>query len=289
MKRISIVLVLLLVLVNRTFAQYLVTNDLQSPFTLFYWTNNGTTNVFSLSSNTPAMSNYVVSITTNGHAGLGLQPTNGTFYLLTAFTNMPFGTNSVGGLFTNALTALQPALETVPQWQSILKSYFINGAVPTEQNYWELIDTTFYYINQTYLNSLFSANNAVIAATRSANVFATAIFTVTNVGNNINLGGMIGVETNGFSSTLFGGYSGGAGNGGFRMTNYFQNTLTNFAYVVVRDTPASFGINPPGETVMTTNDFNNFSYGMTSNYFWMVGTSTANPTRYINLVCLFYQ
>ena len=52
------------------------------------------------------------------------------------------------------------AQETVPQTQTILKSYFMTGSVPKQTNYWELIDTMFWYINATYTNS----QNAVAIA-----------------------------------------------------------------------------------------------------------------------------
>jgi len=56
-----------------------------------------------------------------------------------------------------------PAQETVPQTQTILKSYFTTGSVPKQTNYWELIDTMFWYINATYTNS----QNAVAIANAS--------------------------------------------------------------------------------------------------------------------------
>ena len=36
------------------------------------------------------------------------------------------------------------AQETVPQTQTVLKRYVTTGAVPTQTNYWELIDTIFW-------------------------------------------------------------------------------------------------------------------------------------------------
>jgi len=139
---------------------YALSNDLQASFTLFYWTNSGAGNVFSLITNTPPGNNYVVSIPTNGPAGLGLQPTNATMFILVPWTNMPYASNNVSSFFTNALAAIAPASETVPQWQMILKSYFVTGAIPNQANYWELIDTIFYYVNAMYLNSVSAQSNA---------------------------------------------------------------------------------------------------------------------------------
>jgi hypothetical protein len=293
----SLVLTIVLWLPASVFGQYFVTNDLQNSFTLLYYTNNGTTNVFSLSSNTPPGSNYVVSITTNGSAGLGIEPTNGTMFILMAWTNMPFGTNFCSSFFTNALAAIAPAAETVPQWQSILKSYFITGAVPSEQNYWETIDTLFFYINQSYLNSLAAASNAVLAATRSANVFATTIFTVTNFGNTFFTGIKI-QETNGFNSSAFGYYSSGAGHGGFRLTNYFTAPLTNPAacYFTVNSNTNTFGQSIAGmrPTLVTNGDTvmgggNGYFCGVSTNYFWMIGDSTLFTAQWSSFIVLFYQ
>lgn len=44
--------------------------------------------------------------------------------------------------------------ETVPQTQTVLRSYFQTGLRPTQTNYWEWIDTMFWYANQTYTNAL---------------------------------------------------------------------------------------------------------------------------------------
>lgn len=50
--------------------------------------------------------------------------------------------------------------ETVPQTQTILKSYFQTGSVPTSTNYAELIDTMFYYVAQADSNAVNAANSA---------------------------------------------------------------------------------------------------------------------------------
>lgn len=59
--------------------------------------------------------------------------------------------------------------ETVPQTQTVLKSYFQNGSVPNSTNYAELIDTMFYYIGQMSSNSaVLSSNSAVLLNTFQA-------------------------------------------------------------------------------------------------------------------------
>lgn len=52
------------------------------------------------------------------------------------------------------------AQEVVPQTQTTLKSYFLTGERPTQTNYFELIDTLFWYVNQTYSNALAAAASA---------------------------------------------------------------------------------------------------------------------------------
>jgi hypothetical protein len=199
MKKISIFLVLFLALVNRSMAQYFVTNDLQVPFILFYWTNNSTTtiptNVFTLSTNTGPTTNYVISASTNGPTGLGIEATNATMYMLMPFTNMPFGTNLLSSFFTNSLASIQPATETVPQIQSILKSYYITGAVPSQQNYWEWIDSMFWYINSIYTNSVQTSSNANYITSISP-IVGSFTFCLSNAAPFLNLIQTNGIVTN---------------------------------------------------------------------------------------------
>ena len=58
---------------------------------------------------------------------------------------------------------LNSAFASIPQTQTVLKSYFQSNSIPTQAQYAELIDTMFWYVNQTYSNSLVSATNAAKA------------------------------------------------------------------------------------------------------------------------------
>jgi hypothetical protein len=217
-------------------AQYFVTNDLQSSFTLLYWTNTSTTstptNIFSLQTNTPPSSNYVVSVTTNGPGGLGIEPTNGTMFMLVAWTNMPFGTNLCSSFFTNAMAAIAPAQETVPQWFSILKSYFITGSVPTEQNYWEFVDTLQWYIQSIYTNSVVISSNALYLAGVSP-ITGGSTFCLSNAAPFFNV-----ISTNGNSGPITGavGQSGGPG------TYTYSGFITNWISPPFSDTNYGFWI-----------------------------------------------
>lgn len=63
--------------------------------------------------------------------------------------------------------------ETVPQTQTTLKSYFNpTGAIPTTNDYNELIDTTFFYINSMWTNSQAAAASAASAASAAPAVVA---------------------------------------------------------------------------------------------------------------------
>ncbi|MGA2788771.1 MAG: hypothetical protein ABSF60_14725 [Verrucomicrobiota bacterium] len=69
-------------------------------------------------------------------------------------------------LFAVAIVAtchLSPvqAQEVVPQTQLVLKSYFQPHYQPTSTNFYELIDTLFWYINSTYTNSQAALSNSI--------------------------------------------------------------------------------------------------------------------------------
>lgn len=89
--------------------------------------------------------------------------------------------------------------ETVPQTQTILNSYFQNGAYPNQTNYAEFVDTMFWLANQEYTNAQFAIslaeqatennplNNHVVAF-MDANWEVPGTHAVTfNVSSNINL------------------------------------------------------------------------------------------------------
>ena len=64
--------------------------------------------------------------------------------------------------------------ETVPQTQTVLKSYFTTGAVPTETNYAELIDTMFYYVAAASSNATAAAASAASANSVLSNAVPTS-------------------------------------------------------------------------------------------------------------------
>lgn len=59
---------------------------------------------------------------------------------------------------------------TVPQTQTILKSYFVSNAIPTQAQYAEFIDTMFWYANQTYSNTLVAQEQAAIVNQNWSNI-----------------------------------------------------------------------------------------------------------------------
>ena len=62
----------------------------------------------------------------------------------------------------------------VPQTQTILKGYFVSNAIPTQAQYAELIDTMFWYANQTYTNTLLAlaTQQQILASFRGSATFA---------------------------------------------------------------------------------------------------------------------
>ena len=142
---------------------YTVTNDLPTRFQVFYWTNSSGTNIQSLATNLPPAGTNLYVISTNGIAGLGVLATNGTEGVFVNWTNMTTGSSFVGSIFAEAMSLLQPAVEQVPQSQTVLKSYFVTGALPGQANYWEWMDTEFWYVNAMYTNSLVANSNATVA------------------------------------------------------------------------------------------------------------------------------
>jgi len=150
---------------------YSITNDLSSAFTFYYWTNNAGSLVFSQTNTLPAGGGTNITVLTNGVAGLGVQSTNGTMFILVPWTNLPVINVFGSALFNDALVTIAPPVETVPQTQTILKSYYISGAHPKQANYWEWIDSMFYYINICATNAQLAAQ-AAQAATNTAHVQA---------------------------------------------------------------------------------------------------------------------
>lgn len=148
-----------------------------------------------------------------------------------------YASNNVSSFFTNALAAIAPASETVPQWQMILKSYYITGSVPTEANYWEFIDTVFYYANvsqQAVLQMLSLLNNQPLVVNVRPNTQAAAdpgITTTNNFSFTFLFAGDNPPYTNNIISTNWQ-TSGVGGSPGFVMTNYFVSPSNSYTVPV---------------------------------------------------------
>lgn len=229
---------------------YAVTNDLGVTFTVFDWTNNAGDITNSLSTNLAPTTVTFFSLSTNGIGGLGIQATNAPSPILLNWTNIPLGGTYVSTLFAIAMAQAAPAEETVPQSQTILRSYFLTGATPGEANYWEWIDTMFWYINYMATNEAAAASWAQQAAT----VFpASAKFTATNgivsaATNNILIYGSNNV------ASIYSIHIGSSGGSNFYGV-VFLNPLATTNYVLF---PSA---NYTGSGVMLSNTLNGFLFG----------------------------
>jgi hypothetical protein len=66
--------------------------------------------------------------------------------------------------------------EVVPQSQTVLDSYFVSNAVPNQLQFWELIDSLFFYYNSAYTNAVaaaLSASNAQNSVAASCILYNT--------------------------------------------------------------------------------------------------------------------
>jgi hypothetical protein len=224
MKKILLSLGLVLGLVlgaQGVLTSYPVTNDLNSIFAVFYWTNNAGVYTTSLTTNLAPGSNTVFSVSTNGVAGLGLQPTNSTSPILMPWPTLPTNGGNLSIIFVNAMQEIAPALETVPQNQLVLKSYFITGALPSQANYWEFIDTMYWYVTAIYTNS----QTAVAAAQQAQQspLVAELQFTLITTPPYITTTHSFGIASNAC------GYSTSSG-GKWHITNYFSATMPDTDY-----------------------------------------------------------
>jgi hypothetical protein len=261
MKKLLITILLGVAMATRaTNVNYTVTNDLTSTVAVFYWTNTVSTNyTFMLSNNIAPGADYIYSLATNGPAGLGIQGINGTASILVPWAQIK-GTNTfVSQLFNTALSIGAPASETVPQLQTVLKSYYITGAVPTEDNYWEFIDTMYWYANYCATNANWAAQSAA-AVQAGPHVWALyegaynpATSTVTN-GLDENISNI--VVQNGFEGVPS------------QIQFTFSNSLPDTYYVVAVD-----------PTTTTNGGFN--SAGKTTNSVTLYFTSTAYHNGFI--------
>lgn len=117
------------------------------------------------------------------------------------------------------------AQETVPQTQTILKSYFVTGNVPTQTNYMEFIDTMFFFIQTMATNAWQMASNAqVIAASGPRATIRWQIIDYAGAG-------ALASDTNNVSTNFWGYTTSGSG---ASLTYIFY--LTNFFRVPFQDT-----------------------------------------------------
>lgn len=257
------------------FAQtYTITNDLATTFSVFSWTNNGagiviTTNAVLLPNTATNLIGY-----TNGAAGYGVQATNAYAALYLPWSSAPTNSDSVSDLVAQALAIAEPPGETVPQAQSVLKSYFLTGEIPSQANYWELIDSMFWYVNQTYASAQAAANSAAASANSFwANATLSLAAATTNItatvlyGNNITnvTFKQTAVHINVVGTTWV--YE-------YKVTANFINNLTGTNYNML--------LSMPDQTPTTATSYNSLpldgtgtqiGYGLYSN--WL---STANTT-----------
>lgn len=131
--------------------------------------------------------------------------------------------------------------ETVPQTQTILKSYFQTGSIPTSTNYAELIDTMFYYVGEMSSNSAatLSAIQTLVTnqpshASYQGN-FSTpyTAFSVFNLTNSYNIATVSNYQTTVISGSLVDvsvhvNFSSPLANTNYSV--YFPFTSTNITY-----------------------------------------------------------
>lgn len=181
-----------------------------------------------------------------------------------------------------ALRAQNMVGETVPQSQSVLDSYFITNAVPSQLAYWEWIDTMFYYIQSTYTNSLAAAQSAQASQAANDRKFASLYFFSFD---DDNLPIWTFYETNGFVSNSIS--SGGTGgNAWLYITNYFSAPRASNPPVFFTLTTPVAGSDVLTNYQLTVGSGGPLTYLLTSNYFavFISGASWSN-----NYWFQFYQ
>jgi hypothetical protein len=163
------------------------------------------------------------------------------------------------------------ATETVPQTQTVLKSYFNpTGAIPTTNSYNELIDTMFWYIGDAWTNA------QAAAASAAANPIGAAV--ALGVNNSLPPGtnSVNATHTNNFSH-LTSYYDNPGGNDTWRFTNYFAIAFANNDYIVGQ-VHVSGHANAVFVVLEKTTTYCAFTYSGTT-------TSTRNVTNYV----IFYR
>lgn len=121
---------------------------------------------------------------------------------------------------------LLPAAETVPQSQTVLKSYFNTGSVPTSTNYWEMIDTIFWYVNSMYTNSQAQLAQAQYIAAHQPFI-CSGKFTVQSISGTIQTNTLTMISSNGIASynPNWTSVSSGGGAGTLQLTVNFTNSI----------------------------------------------------------------
>ncbi len=168
------------------------------------------------------------------------------------------------------------AQETVPQTQSILRSYFLTGYRPTQTNYWEFIDTMFWYANYCATNAA-AAQQSAQSVQNFYPAFANFTFSVTtNVAclftNSINVAQIVCTNVS-TGPNIFvnsdGGFSGGWTLNAYRVDVTFLQPLAGTNYGVTLSSPGLAGVK--------TFYFNSQNYAVTPSVNWtnIYGTVTA--------------
>jgi len=130
-----------------------------------------------------------------------------------------------------------PTSETVPQIQSVLKSYFVTGAIPTEENYWEFIDTMFWYANYFATNAAAAAQSAIsvsnmLVSSPTIRAFYSGYGTYT--GNYFQTSVISGLSPNIAVDSYEDGYPS-------LLTFTFSNAMPDTNYIVISDGESWYG------------------------------------------------
>ncbi|MDR3458013.1 MAG: hypothetical protein P4N60_11245 [Verrucomicrobiae bacterium] len=148
------------------------------------------------------------------------------------------------------------SLETVPQTQTVLKSYFVQGAHPSSTNYAELIDTMFYYILATYSNAQQAAVSAAAAQTvwqavGNMSVTGSGATTTNLVISSSNVSSVTVTNLGNFSINELG--SGQVSFSNYRFTVTFANALGGLNYNINYSAPGLYRFQTnSGATYQTT-------------------------------------
>ena len=168
-----------------------------------------------------------------------------------------------------AAVCLRPSIlegqETVPQTQTILKSYFETGKIPQQTNFDEWIDTEFWYVNQIASNAAFAASNAAFLSSVSP-IVGSFRLTLTN-----NAPGYLADRVLGFTNV----------SGSFNNFISYQGSVTNFFTAPMPDT--NYGVNlvesSPPQSFLVTNQWPFVVFKQT-NAVVVTFLEAANPWEY---------